>query len=122
MSTSSVGACSQVSTVSTSVTKMSRGPDRPTLVVDQIGQYHAQVVNQWRRDRLGVKVSPGDGGTVQQAETLDGIIREIEYCSMAHIAYDTAFDNAVSNGWGFWRILTEYVDDRGFDQELVIRP
>ncbi len=51
---------------------------------------------------------------------LKGLIKHIERQSNADIAYDTGFDSAVSCGWGYWRILTEYEDEDTFDQVIRI--
>jgi hypothetical protein len=38
-------------------------------------------------------------------------VRHIEYISDADVAYDTACDNQVTHGEGYWRILTKYEDE-----------
>jgi hypothetical protein len=48
-------------------------------------------------------------------------VRHIEYISDADVAYDTACDNQVTHGEGYWRILTDYEDEDSFDQEIYIR-
>jgi hypothetical protein len=50
------------------------------------------------------------------------MIRHIEQWSKADLAYDNAFEAAVSSSLGYLRVTTEYADDEGFDQELCIRP
>ena len=47
-------------------------------------------------------------------------MRHIENISSASIAYDTAGEAAVTMGWGYWRIRSEYIDENSFDQELKI--
>jgi hypothetical protein len=63
----------------------------------------------------------GDKGDVEAAGILRGMIRSIERDSSADIAYDTAFDGAVSNGFGYFRLLTEFESPDSFDQVLCIR-
>jgi uncharacterized protein with GYD domain len=48
------------------------------------------------------------------------MIRHIEYISDADVAYDTACENQVSYGEGYIRLLTEYCDDKTFDQDIKI--
>ncbi|NBS69855.1 hypothetical protein EBT31_13220 [bacterium] len=48
------------------------------------------------------------------------MVRHIEYISNADVAYDTACENQVTYGEGYFRILTEYCDDKSFDQDLRI--
>ena len=40
--------------------------------------------------------------------------------SDADVAYDTAIEHAVGQGFGFWRINTRYSCDDAFDQDIVI--
>jgi hypothetical protein len=46
--------------------------------------------------------------------------RNIEYSSNADVAYDTALDNAVTGGFGYFRITTDYAADDVFDQDIRI--
>jgi hypothetical protein len=81
-----------------------------------------QITNDQRQNRPAINVSPvGDGSDPETAKMLKGLIRQIERQSNADVAYDTAFDGAVSNGWGFWRIVTEYEGDDTFDQVLRVK-
>jgi hypothetical protein len=48
------------------------------------------------------------------------MIRHIEVNSDAEIAYDTAFEQCVTQGFGWWRIIKDYVDDGSDEQELKI--
>jgi hypothetical protein len=94
---------------------------RPALTFNKLPPYCDQITNQQRQNKPGVKVSPqGGGADPATAEILQGIIRHIEYISQADVAYDTAFDYAVSCSFGFWRYVTEYVDDRSTNQEIKI--
>lgn len=82
--------------------------DRPTLVIDQLGKNIDQVVNDWRRSRLGGKVSPGDSpADPEHAKVLNGWIRQREYESKAHIAYDWAAECMIGNNRGFLKITTK---------------
>lgn len=95
---------------------------RPALVIDRIPQFIRQVVNQQRASRPGVQVDPvNSGASVDTAEALQGIIRAIERDSDADVAYSTACEHQVTMGRGYWRILTEYAEDDGFEQIIVIR-
>lgn len=99
-----------------------RGDDRPHLVVDKLGQYIRQIVNDARQNRPSVKVRPvDDAGDPEVATIMQGIIRHIEDRSNADLAYDTALECAVRGGFGYYRILTEYMHVDTFDQDLVIR-
>jgi hypothetical protein len=93
---------------------------RPCLVVDKVNQYKNQIVNNMRMNRPAIKVRPVDDiADPEVAEVLQGVVRHIEDASKADIAYDWAGEGAVTNGLGFFRVLTEYVGDT-FNQEIRI--
>ena len=93
---------------------------RPCLVMDKTNQYLNQVVNDYRQNRPAIKVRPMDDGDEEVAEILQGIVRHIEDRSGADIAYDTAYEASVDGGFGYLRVLTEFVDEVSFDQDLRI--
>ena len=94
---------------------------RPCLVINRMPQFIRQVVNDTRQNRPSIKVSGVDSqADPKTAEILSGIIRHIERNSDADIAYDTAVENAVSCGMGYFTIGTEYATDQSFEQELTI--
>jgi hypothetical protein len=103
--------------------RMGPGGDKLCLEFNQLKQFVAQVVNDQRQNRPGVRVHPASGEASEEvAEILQGLIRGIEYDSKAEAAYDNAFQGAVVGGRGYWRIVSEYVDDKSFDQKLIIKP
>ena len=94
---------------------------RPCLTINKLPQHVHQITNEIRQNRPAGKVVPvNDKGDVEVAEIYEGLVRHIEYISDADIAYDTAAENQVTYGEGYWRILTEYVDDISDDQEIKI--
>ena len=94
---------------------------RPCLTIDKINQYIVQVVNDFRQNRPAVKVRPVDGGSdVETAKVFQGLVRHIEDDSSADIAYETALESAVRIGLGFFRVLTDYSGDSGFEQTIKI--
>ena len=94
---------------------------RPCLTINKLPQHVRQVTNDQRQNRPAGKVIPvDDQADIEVAEVFDGIVRHIEYISDADVAYDTACDNQVTYGEGYFRILTEYCDEDTFDQDLRI--
>lgn len=94
---------------------------RPTLTVNRLPQHIKQVTNDQRQNPPAGRVIPAnDSASADVAEIYDGMIRYIESASEADIAYRTATDGQVTHGEGYWRILTEYVDENSFDQEIVV--
>ncbi len=95
--------------------------DRPTLTVNRLPQHIKQVTNDQRQNPPAGHVIPAnDSANADVAQIFDGMIRYIESASEADIAYRTAGDGQVTHGEGYWRILTEYVDEDSFDQEIRI--
>jgi hypothetical protein len=95
---------------------------RPSLTINHTNTFVRRVVNNMRQQRPRIKVHPvGDGADVAKANVIGGLIRHIENCSDASTAYDTGGESAVSIGWGYWRVLSRYIDDNSFDQELALK-
>jgi hypothetical protein len=95
---------------------------RPCLTINRLPQLCNQVTNDQRQNRPAIKVHPVDSqATESTAEVIQGLIRHIEYNSNAESAYDTASDNQVATGRGFFRITTAYAAPDSFDQELYIK-
>jgi len=94
---------------------------RPCLTFNKMPAFIRQVVNDARQNKPAIKVHPQDSGAdPRTAEIINGLIRNIETTSDADVAYDTAIEHAVGQGFGYWRINTAYTDDDVFDQDIVI--
>lgn len=94
---------------------------RPALTINKLPQHIRQVTNDIRMNRPAIRYRPADSkADVESADILMGIARHIEAHSNADVAYDCAADNQVTHGEGFIRVLTEYVNEKSFDQEIVI--
>lgn len=95
---------------------------RPTLTVNKVAGTLKQIRGDQRQSRPQIKVRPVDSGADPElAKILNGLIKNIEYVSGADAAYDTAFDQAIEGGWGFFRIDTDYSGEDTFDQDLLIK-
>lgn len=95
---------------------------RPCLVINRLPQFIRQITNDQRQNRPSIKVYPvDDKADKDTAKVLQGLIKHIEYNSNADLAYDTAFESAVTTGRGFFRILTDYCNPMSFNQEILIR-
>lgn len=96
---------------------------RPALTINHTNTFCRRVENQLRQQRPRIKCHPvGDGADVDTAATVNGLIRHIETLSNASVAYDTGVISAINIGWGYWRIVGDYIDERSFEQELKILP
>lgn len=117
------------------VVRQRRQDQRPTLTFNRLETYVQQVVGNQRQNRPGIHVAPADleldeeipgqegeeQATYRTSDVLEGLVRQIEYQSRAGAAYDTAFDHAVGNGFGYFRVVTDYADDTSFEQEIRIK-
>lgn len=95
---------------------------RPCYTFNKVRGAIRQVVNDMRQARPGIQVRAVDSsGDPKLAETLSGLIRNIESISNAETAYDTAGEYAVACGVGAWRVTTQYADDDSFEQDIIIK-
>lgn len=95
---------------------------RPALTIDQLSQFVHQVANDIRMNTPAINVIPsGSGANDDTAEIFKGLIRNIEYRSNADDVYDNASLSAIRCSLGFIQVDHDYVDDEGFEQELLIK-
>jgi len=96
----------------------------PCITINRMPAFVAQVVNELRMNRPAIKVTAADDKADKEvADILSGLIRNIEYVSMADVAYDNAGEIAVAAGYrGYLRVLARYASDDAFEQDLLIRP
>lgn len=94
---------------------------RPCLTINKLPSFIRQVTNDARQNRPSIKCHPVDDDASEEvSEILNGLIRNIEYSSNADVAYDTALDHAVTGGFGYFRISTDYASDDTFEQDILI--
>lgn len=94
----------------------------PCLVINNIPQFTAQLVGDWRESRKAIKVVPSNDEDVDIASVRGDLIRAIEMQSRADRVYDSSFESLVQCGDGDFRISVEYARDDIFDQDIFIRP
>ncbi len=94
----------------------------PCLVINNIPQFTAQLVGDWRESRKAIKVVPSNDEDVDVASVRGDLIRTIEMQSRADRVYDSAFESLVQCGDGAFRVAVEYARDDVFDQDIFIRP
>jgi hypothetical protein len=96
--------------------------ERPCLTINKTHQHNLQIINDAKQNKPRAKVNPvGNGATYEAAQVYEGIFRHIEYISNATVAYDTATSFQVQGGIGYWRVVTDYLGNDNFDQEIFIR-
>ena len=96
--------------------------ERPCLTINKVRQHNLQITNDARQNKPRAAVRPvGNGATYEASQVFEGIFRHIEYISNADVAYSTATNFQVAGGIGYWRIVTDYLGNDNFDQEIFIR-
>ncbi|WP_162651561.1 portal protein [Lentilitoribacter sp. Alg239-R112] len=94
---------------------------RPVLTINKMQTFIRQVVNDARQNKPSIKVKAVDSSAdTKTAQVYDGLIRNIEYTSNADIAYDTAVECAVTNGFGYIRVGIDYSYEDAFDMDINI--
>ena len=95
---------------------------KPALTINKTPQYVHQITAQARANRpTGTVIPVDDKADVETAEVLQGIGRNIEARSDADVAFVTAAEAAARIGWGWVKVIAEYVGDDTFDQDLTIK-
>lgn len=97
--------------------------ETPELTINLTDTLVGRVVNSIAEREPRGKCHPvGDGADIERADVINGIGRHIEYRSEASVAYDQGADSAVTIGWGWWRLSTEYLAPNSFQKEIRICP
>ena len=97
--------------------------ETPQLTINLTDALVRRVVNNIKQQRPRGKAHPvGDDADIETAEVINGVGRHVEYRSEASVAYDTAADSSVTSGWGYCRLIAEYVSPDSFDMDLRILP
>ena len=98
--------------------------DRPMLTINETDSYVRKAANQIREQRPRAKAHPvNDQADVKVAEVITGILRHVDENSNAPTAYDTASEMALTIGWGYWRLRTDFVreDSMNHDDSFPMR-
>lgn len=94
---------------------------RPRFTFDKATPIIKQISGEMKKADFGIKVLPaGPGSDKQVAQTLNGLIRNIQNISGAKYIFNAAGKSMVTGGFDGWRVVQKYVDDNSFDQDLII--
>lgn len=96
--------------------------NRPCLTINRLPQFLRQVTGDLRNMNPAINILPADDQSSEEAaELVEGLVRQIQYASDASTVYERAGESAAACGMGFFRVLTDYIDNDTFDQEIFIR-
>jgi hypothetical protein len=95
---------------------------RPVLTINKLLKFVRQIRGDHLQNRPRIKTIPVDSKSDPAIATLyDDLIRQIEYLSDAHIAYDTAYGHAIAGSIGFFRLITRWSQNNPFEQDIFIK-
>lgn len=96
-----------------------RGRERPAYTFDRLTMAIDQVKGDQRQNTPRTKIRPNDSKSSKDvAKVLEGHIRSLQAKPQALAAVNNAFDFALKGGYGVWRLLPKYVDDKSFRQTV----
>nr|KVE53670.1 hypothetical protein WS71_06400 [Burkholderia mayonis] len=100
--------------------------NKPRFELNKLHMACVRIFNEYRANRIDVKFEPNDDDADQHtSETLEGMYRGDEQRSGGQEAYDNAFEEGISGGFGAWRLRNEYTDEHDEDddsQKIVFEP
>lgn len=97
------------------------GSQRPCLTINRLPQFTRQITNGLRQNMPSIRTIPVNDADEDVAKIFDGMMRQIQESSQAGIAYASANNSQVICGIGFFRIVTEYCNEKNFDKEIKIK-
>lgn len=91
---------------------------KPSLEINICRAYVQQQINTMRQNRPQAKVVPVDSGADPEiAKIFEGLIKDVEEASNFEDALDAAAANQVHAAVGFYRIITDFINEKSFNQE-----
>ena len=94
---------------------------RPCLTINRLPQFVRQVTGDLRLNKPAITVRPvDDGADTKLADTLSGLIRNIESVSDADTAYIQAAEHSIACGMGHFRVSTHYLSEDAWEQEIRV--
>jgi len=92
--------------------------NKPKFEVNKIHLAVIRIINEYRNNRITVDFVSKEGKEYDKlADTCDGLYRADEQDSGAEEAYDNAFEEGVSGGFGAWRLRTVYENEEDEEDE-----
>jgi hypothetical protein len=100
--------------------------NKPRFEFNKVHLAVIRVINEYRNNRITVDFQPRDGSADDDmADTCDGLFRADERACTADEAYDNAYEEGTSGGFGAWRLRACYEDeddDEDERQRVVMQP
>lgn len=94
--------------------------NRVKMTVNKLIAPVKRISNEFRQNSIGIRITPQESNDKAMARIRQGLIRNIEKISNAKAIYSATFDSAVSCGFGYYRILSDYKSYDSNDQDIKI--
>lgn len=99
-----------------------RGKNRLSLTINKMPTSLDQIDGDIRLNTPGLKVKAvDDAADTDTADIIEGIVRYVQRNSRARKAHSYAGLHAAAGGRGAWRVVTDYISDMDFKQEIRIK-
>ena len=96
---------------------------RPRYTDDRCNPIVDSIAGEMEQNEFAIKIkSTGSNGSEETAETIEGLIRNIQNISGASLVYSAVCRALIGSGLGGFEIVQDYIDADTFDQDLFIRP
>jgi hypothetical protein len=96
--------------------------NRPALTINKTRIIVNRVVGDIIQNLPSMRVIPVETGDFGGAQVRQELIRHIERTSGAEDIVKLAAEQAVTGGFGYYRLFTRFTDDETFDQDIVVEP
>lgn len=105
----------------TTSVKTQRGKGRLCLTINKMPTFLDQIDGDMRLNAPGLKIKAVDNDAdPDTADVIEGLVRYIQRSSAATKIHSYAGVHLSAGGRGAWRVLTDYVDDNSFEQDIRI--
>jgi hypothetical protein len=96
--------------------------ERPRITINKLAPFVNQVTNKHAQGRNRIKALAYEEADSKTGRVINGLVRHIQFGNLSHaeVAYRKAYSDAVTSGYGFWRVSTVYLDENSFEQEIII--
>ena len=91
--------------------------NKPKFEVNKLAVSVQRIMSEYRANRITVDFVAKDGEYDSLADVCDGLYRADEQDCVAEEAYDNAFEEALTGGFGAWRLRAEYENDEDDEDE-----
>jgi hypothetical protein len=91
------------------------------LTFNKIAPLANHLLGEQRQNTPSLQVVPEEDANENDVEVREALVKDISLSSDARVVYQTAFFSAAVGGFGAIEVGTEYDDNEGFDQHLVVK-